>query len=49
VSAPSGLLALLAIGHVSWNIADAALFLDYERVPNRYDPKLHSFLNHLMI
>lgn len=49
VSAPSTLLALLAVGHVSWNIADAALFLDYERVPNRYDPKLHSFLNYLTI
>jgi hypothetical protein len=49
VSAPSTLLALLALGHVSWNIADAALFLDYERVPNHYDPKLHASLNYLMI
>jgi UDP-MurNAc hydroxylase len=49
VTAPSTLLALLALGHVSWNIADAALFLDYERVPNQYDPKLHASLNYLMI
>jgi UDP-MurNAc hydroxylase len=49
VSAPSTLLALLALGHVSWNIADAALFLDYERVPNQYDPKLHASLNYLTI
>lgn len=49
VSAPATLMALLLIGHVSWNIADAALFLDYDRAPNVYDPKLHSYLNHLRI
>ncbi|MBK8870719.1 MAG: MBL fold metallo-hydrolase [Elusimicrobia bacterium] len=49
VSVSSTLLLLLLVGHVSWNIADAALFLDYERVPNHYDPTIHEFLNHLKI
>lgn len=49
VVAPSTLLALLLIGHVSWNIADAALFLDYERVPNVYEPRLHAWLNFLKV
>jgi UDP-MurNAc hydroxylase len=49
VAAPSNLMAMLLIGHISWNIADAALFLDYERVPNVYDPKLHAFVNHLTV
>ena len=49
LSAPSTLFALLLIGHVSWNIADAALFIDYERVPNVYDPKIHAFTNHIRI
>lgn len=49
ISAKSTLMALLLIGHISWNIADAALFLDYERVPNVYDPKLQAFVNHLTL
>ena len=49
LSAPSTLMALLLIGHISWNIADAALFLDYERVPNDYDPKIHTYINFLKI
>jgi len=49
ISAPSALMALLLIGQVSWNIADAALFLDYERVPNVYEPKIHTFINYLRI
>lgn len=47
IAAPPTLWALLLIGHVSWNIADAALFLDYDRVPNVYDPDLYVHLNHL--
>ena len=49
LSASSTLFALLLIGHVSWNIADAALFIDYERKPNVYDPKLQAFINHIRI
>jgi UDP-MurNAc hydroxylase len=49
ITAPRDLLIMLLIGHVSWNIADAALFLDYERVPNRYDPALYALLNYLRI
>jgi UDP-MurNAc hydroxylase len=39
------LLVMMLIGHVSWNIADAALFLDYERVPDTYDPEVYVCLN----
>lgn len=46
---PHDLLVMLLIGHVSWNIADAALFLDYERVPNHYDPMTYALLNYLRI
>lgn len=45
----STLFALLLIGHVSWNIADAAMFFDYERVPNEYDTELYAFINHFKI
>jgi hypothetical protein len=43
------LLVMLLIGHMSWNIADAALFLDYERRPNRYDPAIYVLLNFLKV
>jgi UDP-MurNAc hydroxylase len=43
------LMTMLLIGHVSWNIADAALFLDYERVPNVYDPEIYVYLNQLRV
>lgn len=46
---PGTLLVLLLINHISWNMADGALFLDYERVPNIYDPKIHTMLNYLII
>ena len=46
---PNTLMAMLLMGHVSWNIADAALFLDYERQPNVYDPSLYVLLNFLRI
>lgn len=49
IAMPHNLMALLLLGHVSWNIADAALFLDYERVPNNYDPMLYALLNYLRI
>lgn len=49
IAMPRDLLIMLLMGHVSWNIADAALFLDYERVPNRYDPNLYALLNYLRI
>ena len=40
---------MLLMGHISWNIADAALFLDFDRVPNDYDPRVHANLNHLRL
>jgi len=49
ISASRTLMILMLIGHISWNIADAAMFLDYERIPNRYDPKIHAFVNFLRI
>jgi UDP-MurNAc hydroxylase len=49
IAAPHSLMIMLLLGHVSWNIADAALFLDYERVPNIYDPKLFALLNYLRL
>ncbi len=47
ISANFTLMAFLLLGHISWNIADAALFLDYERVPNVYDPRLFAFVNYM--
>ena len=49
ISMTASLFALLLIGHVSWNIADAALFLDYTRRPNRYDPEIYVLLNFLRV
>lgn len=46
---PATLLVMLLINHISWNMADGALFIDYERVPNIYDPKIHTMLNYLII
>lgn len=43
------LMVMLLIGHMSWNIADAALFLDYERRPNHYDPSIYVLLNFLRV
>ena len=43
------LLIMLLLGHVSWNIADAALFLDYERAPNDYHPEVYVCLNQLKV
>jgi UDP-MurNAc hydroxylase len=49
VSCGYTLMIMLLLGHVSWNIADAALFLDYERVPNTYDPETYVCLNYLKV
>lgn len=49
IRAPRTLMIMMLLGHVSWNIADAALFLDYERVPNRYDPSIYFLLNLLRV
>ena len=49
VQASRTLMIMMLLGHVSWNIADAALFLDYERVPNRYDPAIYFLLNLLRV
>jgi UDP-MurNAc hydroxylase len=45
IRAPRTLMIMMLLGHVSWNIADAALFLDYERVPNTYQPSIYFLLN----
>ena len=47
ISVSRNLLIMLLIGHISWNIADAAFFLDYDRAPNKYDPELYALLNYL--
>jgi UDP-MurNAc hydroxylase len=49
VSVEACLLTLLLISHISWNIADAALFINYTRCPNNYDPLIHSLFNYLKI
>lgn len=49
MSGSDTLLTMLLIGHISWNIADAALFLDYERKPNKYDPSVYVLLNFLKV
>ncbi len=49
LSAPSGLFALMLINHISWNMADGAFFIDYERRPNRYDPSVYAMLNYLTV
>lgn len=49
VSVSASLLVFLLLGHISWNIADAALFIEYTRLPNAYDPKVHSLWNYLKI
>lgn len=49
ISGSDTLMCMLLIGHISWNIADAALFLDYERKPNSYDPSVYVLLNFLRV
>jgi len=43
------LMIMMLMGHISWNIADAGLFIDYERVPNRFDTVIHALVNYLRI
>jgi hypothetical protein len=45
----STLLTMMLINHVNWNMADGSLLLDYERVPNVYDPKFYAYLNYLIV
>lgn len=40
---------MLLLGHMSWNMADGAFFILYNRVPNKFDPKLYAFINYLKI
>ncbi len=40
---------MLLLGHMSWNMADGALFILYNRVPNKFDPKLYAFINYLKV
>jgi len=47
ISVSRDLLIMLILGHISWNIADAAFFLDYDRKPNIYDPDIYALLNFL--
>lgn len=47
ISVTRNLMIMLLIGHISWNIADAAFFLDYDREPNVYDPDVYALLNFL--
>jgi UDP-MurNAc hydroxylase len=49
INVSNTLLCMMMIGHISWNIADAALFIQYDRAPNNYDPKLFSYLNFLRL
>jgi len=47
ISVRRDLLIMLIMGHISWNIADAAFFLDYDRAPNVYEPEIYALLNFL--
>lgn len=49
MSMSTSLFILLLIRHVSWNIADGALFIDYDRTPNVYYPEVYSLINHLAL
>ena len=49
LSGPSSLFALMLINHISWNMADGAFFIDYERRPNQYDPSVYAILNYLTV
>ncbi len=49
VTVNATLLLLMLTGHISWNIADAALFIDYHRDPNEYDAEVHALWNYLKL
>ncbi|MEC7276625.1 MAG: MBL fold metallo-hydrolase [Bdellovibrionota bacterium] len=46
---PHNLLILVLLGQISWNIADCACFIDYERVPNQYKRVHNGYWNYLRI
>ena len=45
VEMASTLAAMILIGHISINIADAALFVNYYRQPDIYNPEIYVLLN----
>ena len=49
LSGPSSLFVLMLINHISWNMADGAFFINYERRPNWYDPSIYAILNYLTV
>lgn len=49
MSCPSNLLVFMMTGQISWNMADAALLIDYVRIPNTYDPKLYTYINYIKL
>jgi UDP-MurNAc hydroxylase len=46
---PHNLLILILLGQISWNIADCACFIDYERVPNKYNRIHNGYWNYLRV
>jgi UDP-MurNAc hydroxylase len=49
MTCPASLMMMLLIGQISWNIADAALFIDYVRQPNDYDTQIYKMINFLKV
>jgi hypothetical protein len=49
LTATSTLFSLMLINHISWNMADGALFIDYEREPNTYDTQVYALINFLTV
>jgi UDP-MurNAc hydroxylase len=49
ISGDSTLFSMLLINHIPWNMADGALFFDYERRPNKYDVNAYVMLNFLTV
>ena len=49
MSMPRNFFILLLLGHISYNMSDGAFFINYTRVPNKYEPKLYTFLNFFKI
>lgn len=45
----STLFSMMLLNHISWNMADGALFIDYVRKPNTYDPKVYALINLLTV
>jgi UDP-MurNAc hydroxylase len=49
LSGTASLMLMLILGQISWNIADAALFIEYERNPNEYDPDIYKYINFIKV